>query len=134
LQKKPPPNTTTTTKPKKATTDTTNTMNTTKNPQPMIEITPQTYRRLADLLRDRIATAEWINTSIAVEIATADPLAAIEGILTLTAIVYRRTEHYPEGPRRPITDIVPVWWEFSTEQCLNDFSFAELKTMLLEND
>jgi hypothetical protein len=168
----------------------------------MIQITPATYRHIAAILKERIATAEWINTSISLELPpplnlarsdgrgdlvsldtpptaiksgnaagrggavspTTPPTAiksgnaanAANAVLTLTAIVYRRTERLPEGTRRPIADIVPVWWEFSTViedilddsddapddapdrrhegQCLNDFSFAELKTYLIEND
>jgi hypothetical protein len=37
----------------------------------------------------------------------------------------------PEGRTRPISDLVPVWWEFHTADCdaerLNDFSFSELR-------
>jgi len=58
--------------------------------------------------------------------------AAEEWRLVLTAIVYRRREELPEGPRHPIADVVPVWWEFSTGTNLNDFSFAELLPYLLD--
>jgi hypothetical protein len=52
--------------------------------------------------------------------------------LVLTAIIYRRDELLPEGPRRPISDVVPVWWEFSTGEIPNNFSFAELRPCLID--
>jgi hypothetical protein len=98
----------------------------------MIEITDATYRLAAARLREEIAAADWFNGSM--EFSTDGFLAR----LVLTAIVYRRTEHLPEGVRRPISDVVPVWWEFSTAddegQCPNDFSFSELKPYLIDYD
>ena len=42
---------------------------------------------------------------------------------------------WPEGCRRRLTDVVPVWWEFHTVtadgEVPNDFSFAELRPSLL---
>jgi hypothetical protein len=105
------------------------------NATAMIEITTNTHRHLAARLREEIAHGEWFNGSV--EIAVEDP-ADIVGRLTLTAIIYRRTETLPEGPRRPISDVVPVWWEFSTVgpegPMPNDFSFDELKPYLIDCD
>jgi hypothetical protein len=117
----------------------------------MIEITPEIYRLVATRLRDEIANAEWFNGSI--EFDTDESTAetpdtethVVEGIharLTLTAIIYRRTEHLPEGECRPIADVVPVWWEFTTSTTTDDgiipapnnFSFSELKTYLVDHD
>ena len=43
----------------------------------------------------------------------------------------RRELVMPEGRVRPISDLVPVWWEFHTADSeaerLNDFSFSELR-------
>ncbi len=98
----------------------------------MIEITDRIYRLVAAGLREEVGDAEWFNGTLGGD------LPDLEWRLTLTAIVYRRTEILPEGVRRPISDVVPVWWEFSTVgdegQYLNDFSFAELKTYLIDYD
>jgi hypothetical protein len=116
----------------------------------MIEITPEIYRLAATRLRDEIANAEWFNGSIEFDTETPDTeKSTTEGIharLTLTAIVYRRTEHLPEGECRPIADVVPVWWEFTTTTTSssstgdgiipapNNFSFSELKPYLVDYD
>jgi hypothetical protein len=51
--------------------------------------------------------------------------------LTASVIVYRGRLSLPEGGQHPVTDLVPVWWEFHTTQAggevLNDFDFSELK-------
>jgi hypothetical protein len=98
----------------------------------MIEVTNETYSKVADSLRDKIGNAEWFNGTVDLE----TELCAAR--LTLSAIVYRRNESLPEGNRRPIVDIVPVWWDFSTTTAdgpaTNDFSFARLKPHLVEHD
>lgn len=98
----------------------------------MIEISCDIYREIAVRLLDRIGTSEYFNGSVEYE---TDEMYTR---LTLTAIIYRRTETAPEGTRKPMVDMVPVWWEFSTIQehgeMINDFSLAELKTYLIEND
>ena len=47
------------------------------------------------------------------------------------SFVYRGRLSLPEGVQHPVTDLVPVWWEFHTTQAggevLNDFDFSELK-------
>lgn len=54
--------------------------------------------------------------------------------LVCSCFVYRTTELLPEGVAHPITDLVPVWWEFHTADSeaerLNDFSFSELRRLL----
>lgn len=118
----------------------------------MIEITDDTYRLIAARLREEIACADWYNGSV--ELST----GGLNCRLVLTAIIYRRDEMSPEGPRRPISDVVPVWWEFSTAiegdddpvdpdhtyghshdrrqkgQCSNNFTFSELKPYLIDYD
>lgn len=108
----------------------------------MIEITADIYRLVAARLREEIAAADWFNGTLSGVFPPAGSVAgtgiSLEWRLTLTAIVYRRTEILPEGPRRPISDVVPVWWEFSTAdergQCLNDFTFTDLKPFLIDYD
>lgn len=67
------------------------------------------YRTIASRLREEIADAEWFNGSLEFD------FDEIHARLTLTAVIYRRTETLPEGTRRPVSDVVPVWWEFSAE-------------------
>ncbi len=160
-------------------------LNHTPNSIEMIDITSDNYRNIANSLRDELQTTEWINTTltgtltgtlpgvstavgkvtatsgtdIAVEGGCSRP--AVEWRLVLSAIVYRRTDRRPEGERRPIADIVPVWWEFHTSlvadnerdtsdgddapatpgsapdrqqkgQCPNNFSFTELKPFIID--
>ncbi len=54
----------------------------------------------------------------------------------VTLVIYRRTETLPEGIRRPISNVVPVWWELTTTteggNVPNDFSFGELKPYLID--
>ena len=55
--------------------------------------------------------------------------------LTASLVLYRSDDRWPEGCRRRLTDVVPVWWEFHTVtadgEMPNDFSFAELRPCLL---
>ncbi len=96
----------------------------------MIEITSEIYHAVAARLKEEIGCADYFNGMVEFE------TEEFYSNLTLTAIVYRRTETLPEGVRRPIADIIPVWWEFSTvQECgemLNDFSFSELKQYITE--
>lgn len=96
----------------------------------MIEITSEIYSAVADRLRSQIGDASYFNGSVEFE------TEEFYSTLTLTSIVYRRTESLPEGGFSRIADIVPVWWEFSTvQECgavLNDFSFSELKPYIIE--
>ncbi len=98
----------------------------------MIEITSEIYRAVAGRLKEEIGTAGYFNGTVEFE------TEEFYSKLTLTAIVYRRSEIFPEGVGRPIADIVPVWWEFATVQefgeTLNDFSFSELKQYLIEHE
>lgn len=101
----------------------------------MKAISVDLYRQVALALGAAIGSADFFNGSVDVA------LDGTDARLTLTAIVYRRTVDAPDGIRRPIADIVPVWWEFHTRsagipggETLNDFDFAEVKPFLVEND
>jgi hypothetical protein len=106
----------------------------------MTQITEEIYRIAAARLREEIAAAEWFNGTIEGEttLPAGDNETTVGWRLTLTAIIYRRTEIYPEGPRRPISDVVPVWWEFATTDAdgptPNDFSFSLLKPFMTDPD
>jgi hypothetical protein len=96
----------------------------------MIEITSEIYEEIARNLRAEIGEGCYFNGKVEAD------TAEVYAVLTLTAIVYRRTEELPEGPVSRIADVVPVWWEFSTvQECgevLNNFSFADLKPYIIE--
>ncbi len=55
----------------------------------------------------------------------------IEWRFTASLIVYRERCERPEGVEYPITNLVPVWWEFHTVgdqgEMLNDFELTALK-------
>lgn len=101
-----------------------------KNPRIMIEIDNKTYAEIARLLRDEIGDADYFNGSIDYD------TDEFYSTLTTTSIIFRTETHCPDGVFRPITDVIPLWWEFTTTQAtgetLNDFSFSELKPYLLD--
>lgn len=91
-----------------------------------IEIGPDTYREVALALVDAIGESHYYNGSIDTD------CGSFYSTLTATLIVYRDRQSTGEGYPGHITDIIPVWWEFSTtvpmegEVC-NDFSFRVLR-------
>ncbi len=88
------------------------------------------YRTTAEALSDALGSACFIDDDIEV---LGD---GWEGFLRLTAIIHRGVDDAPDYYRRPITNVIPIWWEFHTvvdgEEILNDFQFGELKTYLIE--
>lgn len=100
----------------------------------MKEITPNDYAYVAANVTDRIEHRSFFSGAIRTD---------HEGFvseLIATLIIYRnRPEEEPNGPTQllgTICDIVPVWWEFHTydpegEEMLNDFSFSDLKPLLI---
>lgn len=54
--------------------------------------------------------------------------------LVCSCFVHRVSCSFPEGVTRPVSDLVPVWWEFHTADSeaerLNDFSFSTLRSLL----
>ncbi len=98
----------------------------------MIEISTENYSAFAAELREAIGDQEYFNGSV--ELDTEEFSAR----LVVTLVVYRRTETLPEGVRRPISNVVPVWWELTTTtegvNALYDFSFSELKPYLIDHE
>lgn len=98
----------------------------------MRQITRHLYAQVAQALRSKIGSADYFNDHV--DVRDGDRTA----VLILTAIIYRREDGAPDGTRRPIADIVPIWWEFHTWGLagpeLNDFDFGELKRFLVENE
>ncbi len=93
----------------------------------MIEIPEKIYDELARKLKEKIGTGNYVNTMV-----------EQEGVqLVVTAIIYRREEQLPEGRRRPIVNVVPVWWEVRLEgkkpKEVCDLDFEEVKNRIIEN-
>lgn len=88
------------------------------------------YDALAKAMLVEIGPRNYITTTLEVE----DGDLFFEFVCS--AIIYRRTEEYPEGAFEAISDVVPVWWELSSfrgdEQVLNDATFDKLKRYLIE--
>ena len=95
----------------------------------MYYVSPELYLETAARLRDAIGDENYF--SGAIEFLFGDLICR----LTVSVIVYRSRISLPEGAFRPVTGLVPVWWEFHTTgeagEMLNDFDFSELLGCLL---
>lgn len=96
----------------------------------MIEIESEDYVRVAEKLADAVGGSEYFSGSVSCG------HGGFDSTLTATVLVYRREDDMPEGKYGTVTDIVPVWWEFSTVapdgcELVNGFSFAELRKYFL---
>ena len=80
----------------------------------MYSVSPELYHEAAARLSDAIDGGNYFSGSLAFRFGDTDCRVSL-----------------PEGVRHPVTDLVPVWWEFHTTQAggevLNDFDFSELK-------
>lgn len=95
-----------------------------------INVDAETYNEIAVKLKEAIGDTSFFNGSIDTDREN------IYSTLTATLIVYHTDESYPEGNFHAISDIVPVWWEYSTTlagegELLNDFCFYRLKEAFL---
>lgn len=92
----------------------------------MYVLTPELYREAAGRLLDAIGMDGYFSGSVAFTAGD------IDCRLVVSVVVYRADDTAPDGVRRSITDLVPVWWEFHTVtaegEIPNDFSFNEMKT------
>lgn len=90
----------------------------------MYPVSSELYRQVADRLAEAVGSRGYFSGSVEGEA----PGAAWR--LTVSAIVYRNRVLRPDGLCEPISDLVPVWWEFHTitadGEVLNDFSFGEV--------
>lgn len=95
----------------------------------MYTLSPELYRETAVRLADAIDGENYFSGSLSFRFGDA------ECRLTASVIVYRRRESLPEGILTPISDLVPVWWEFHTtidgEERLNDFDFGAFKFYII---
>lgn len=87
-------------------------------------VSPELYLETAARLSDAIGDENYF--SGAIEFLSGELICR----LTVSVIVYRSRITLPEGISRPVTGLVPVWWEFRTTseagELLNDFDFSEL--------
>lgn len=95
----------------------------------MFRVSSELYDQIACRLREAFGDAGYFSGSV--ECAAAET----ECRLTVSLILYRSRDEWPEGAQLRLTDAVPVWWEFHTVTAgveePNDFSFAELRPALL---
>lgn len=91
----------------------------------MYSVLPELYYEAAARLTDAIGGQNYYSGSLVF------PFGDIECRFTASIIIYREKLSMPEGDFAPISDLVPVWWEFHTTaadgEVLNDFDFSELK-------
>ena len=96
----------------------------------MYDVLPELYREVANKIIEHVGRRGYYSGALDFE------WESVECRMVLSAVVYRRTEQYPEGERPLVADMVPVWWEFHSTtdegEVLNDFDFAELKEYLLD--
>lgn len=92
-------------------------------------VSAELYLQTAARLHDAIDGKDYFSGSVRFS------FEGIECRLVASLIVYRTREERPEGVAAPVSDLVPVWWEFHTTgpdgELPNDFSFTELTPFLL---
>lgn len=98
----------------------------------MLEIDDSVYAGVAEAVGRVIGEAGFFSGSVDYE------CDAFCSTFTATLLIYRQNDVLPEGVARSVSDVVPVWWEFSTtlpdgEGAVNDFCFSELKEPLIAN-
>ena len=90
----------------------------------MYDVLPELYREVATKIIEHVGRRGYYSGVLDFEWESVE-------CRMLSAVVYRRTEQYPEGERSLVADMVPVWWEFHTfvdgEEVLNNFSFNEMR-------
>ena len=91
----------------------------------MYDVLPELYQEVATKIIEQVGRRGYYSDALDFE------WGGVECHMVLSAVVYRRTEQYPEGERFVVADMVPVWWEFHTfidgEEVLNNFSFNEMR-------
>ena len=87
----------------------------------MYSVSPELYHEAAARLSDAIDGGTYFSGSLAFRFGDTDCR------LTASVIVYRGRLSLPEGGQHPVTDLVPVWWEFHTTQAGGEVLFSELK-------
>lgn len=96
----------------------------------MYKVSPEFYVALVEKLLEQIDLKEYYSGVLEFEFED------VNCRMVLSAVVYRKGVVYAERPSLGVRDVVPVWWELHTyiegEECLNDFSFNELREYIKE--
>ena len=74
----------------------------------MFQVSSELYDEIAIRLREAFGGGGFYSGSV--ECAVGETLCR----LTASLVLYRSDDRWPEGCRRRLTDVVPVWWEFHT--------------------
>ncbi len=95
----------------------------------MYEVSSNLYLKIADALVAAIGSRDYFSGVIY------HTEGDTECKLCVTLFIERARHADKESCFPPICDLIPVWWEFSTVagsiELLNDFSFSELKAIVL---
>lgn len=88
-------------------------------------VSTELYEEVRRRLTEQIADRNYFSGSVAF------PFEGMECRLVTSCFVRRGRLDLPEGTTFPVTDLVPVWWEFHTADAeaerINDFSFSSLR-------
>ncbi len=91
----------------------------------MYEVSAELYHEAAMRLEDEIDRGNYYSGTFTFR------YGEMECRFVTSVIVYRERVDAPDFTGRPITNLVPVWWEFHTVaaggEVLNDFDFSEMK-------
>lgn len=91
-------------------------------------VSTELYEEVARRLTERIADRGYFSGSLSFA------FGGMECRLVTSCFVRRRRVEQPEGTTEPVSDLIPVWWEFHTADAeaerLNDFSFSSLRACL----
>ena len=94
----------------------------------MYDILPELYQKVLAEILDSVGNRGYYSGRLELE------HEGVTCVMSLSAVIYRSEERYPEGLVQRIVDMVPVWWEFHTfldgDELLNDFSFNYLRQYL----
>ena len=94
----------------------------------MYDILPELYQKVLAEILDSVGNRGYYSGRLELE------HEGVTCVMSLSAVIYRSEERYPEGLVQRIVDMVPVWWEFHTfldgDELLNNFSFNFLRQYL----
>ena len=101
-----------------------------KNCSDMINIDDEAYEKVAHRLTEAVGEGDFFSGSVDCD------HGGFSSTFTTTLLIYRNDDYLPEGVRTVVSDIVPVWWEFSTttpsgKEGDNDFCFSDFRKQFL---
>lgn len=93
----------------------------------MYSVSPELYHQTMLRLTEAIGARDYYSDTLVFR------FEELECRLRASVIVYRQRVVQPEGILYPISDLVPVWWEFHThsgpDEVANDFSFSQIRQL-----